>query len=170
VIMDTDTEPQNTDIIMANIGKTCKVSQKSLSNLKPWVKGQNPNPGNIGKKVPKVYAKARHDLIKILEEQLTLNVPQTSLDKIKEFYPKTSSKTTAGEAVMMRLLLAAVSGEAWAIKEILERFNGKVTLPIKQDIKIGPKIDDLTDDELDQAIKNTAINVDAGAGTPALPE
>ena len=168
--MDTDKTPEKTENIEIIEAKYSGVNPKSLNNLKPWVKGQNPNPNNIGKKVPKVVAKARHDLIKILQEQMELNIPQPLLEKIREYYPKTTGKMSTAEAVMMRLVLAAISGEAWAIKEVLDRTQGAVKQTIKQDITIGPKLDELSDDELDQAIKNTAIDLDAGEGTPALPE
>jgi hypothetical protein len=159
--------PENTETILAH---TLTVTDKQLQNLKPWPKGYNPNPKNIGKGGPKVQARARRDLVKILEEQLELNIPLPLLEKIREFYPKASGKMSSAEAIMLRLQLAALAGEPWAIKEVTDRLHGAVKQSVKQEITIGPKLDDLSDDELDQAIKNSASGVIEGAGTQALPE
>jgi hypothetical protein len=146
-----DPEVTNTDFIL---GKTCKVSTNSLKNLKPWKKGENPNPLNLGKKGKKYTARARHDLIKVLEHQLELQIPQPVLEKIREYYPKASGKMSSAEAVMLKLQVSALCGEPWATKELLERLHGKSVQPIttQQQISINGKSDDLSEQELRERI------------------
>ena len=145
------------------VAKTHSVTTKSLSNLKSFQKGKSGNPAGAPKG-PRLVARAKHDLIKILEDQLRLSIPAPLLEKIREFYPNASSRMSSAEAVMLRLQLAALSGEPWAVKEIADRLHGSVTQKIRQSIEIGPKLDDLSDDELDIRLQSLKGETDDKPG------
>jgi nitrogenase molybdenum-iron protein alpha/beta subunit len=95
-------------------------------NLKPFQKG-NPGGGR---------PKGSVSLVKLLEKLLDKKIDVTDpfakkiIDPVtgKEIKPKVEKKVA--EAVVLRLLMKALNGDMPAIKEVLERIDGKVNQTI----------------------------------------
>ena len=118
-------------------------------NLKPFGP-DNPPPPNRGRK------KGSRNVSTILREMLEREAPESavSLDLIKAFC-RGRRRVTSADAVAARLLYEAlVAGELPAIKELLDRAEGKakdrrgnVNLNIT-----AQELSDLSDEQLDQLI------------------
>lgn len=87
-----------------------KVTKKSLKNLKPFKKG-NPGGGR-----PKGSVSLVTILKRTLENKVSLKDPLTKQEESK----------TISEHLIKRFIAKALSGDMSAIKEVLERIDGKV--------------------------------------------
>jgi hypothetical protein len=91
---------------------------KSLENLKPFEEG-NPGGGR-----PKGFIPLVTIIERVLKQQIELDDPIT----------KTRSKKELQEWVVLALITKAMKGDVSAIKELLERIDGKVVQ--KNDVNI----------------------------------
>lgn len=96
------------------MAKKRQLSEKELSNLTPFKKG-NPGGGR---------PKGSISIVKIVERMLNQVI------KVTDPFTGIKEKKKAVEAVSATLLAKAISGDIPAIKELLDRIDGKVTQPI----------------------------------------
>ncbi len=103
---------------------------KSLANLRRgWQPGESGNPKGRREGVRNVST--------VLREMLENLAPAIVINEefIKDFC-KGLKRVTVGDATAARILNEAlVKGEAWAIKELLDRTEGKPTQPVDQETR-----------------------------------
>jgi hypothetical protein len=85
-------------------------------NLKPFQKGISGNPGGRPKGVKSLKA--------LIEKFGKREAPEELLTKIRMLFPAIR-KISLKEAVILRTLVEAVSGESWAVQFIADRTEGK---------------------------------------------
>lgn len=106
---------------MAKKGATTESEQRKLANLKPFKKGESGN--------PKGRPVGSRNVSTVLKEILGQIAPDVIKNTkfVKEFC-KINKSVTNADAVAARILYEAlVAGESWAIKELMERTEGKAT-------------------------------------------
>jgi hypothetical protein len=92
---------------------------RTISEKDRWKKGI--------KKGCKLYTvRARNDMIRQLKEIADLNSPEQINRTLKKFFPDVNYETlTSSQAVMFKLLISALKGQAWAVREMFDRMHGK---------------------------------------------
>jgi Family of unknown function (DUF5681) len=105
-----------------------------------WKKGQSGNPGG-GPGRPK--DKPFNDLLRLI---LAENDKKTKLRKLR--------------VIADKLVNAAMAGEAWAIKEVIDRVDGKPTQAIDATIDDERDVRDLSDAELKRIIEDRLARID----------
>lgn len=95
-------------------------------NLRPFAPGQSGNPGGRPKKQP---------ITDYLREQLEADVPSALLERLKPAdrvvaMEVLGSSPTFGQFVAFRTIQQAIHGDMFALRELLDRVEGKVTQKI----------------------------------------
>lgn len=95
---------------------------KGIANLIPWQPGQSGNPSGRPKKQP---------VTDYLKEQLEGPIPQSMLDAMKPgarqvFFDVYGANPTFGQMIAFKLIAISARGDMMAIRELLERVEGKV--------------------------------------------
>jgi hypothetical protein len=129
----------------------------STANLKPFKPGESGNPGGRPKRNP---------LTDYLKEQLEQEIPQSMLDAMKDgprlvFLEVYGDKPTFGQMIAFKLVAMSAKGDVMAIRELLDRVEGKVAQKTQ--------LTGLDDAPIQQSITVTFVRPDGtkwSAGSP----
>lgn len=96
--------------------------RNTVGLMPPWQPGQSGNPGGRPKKNP---------VSDYLKEQLEAPIPQAMLEAMKEaprqlFCAIYGDNPTFGQMVAFKAIQQAMKGDVFALKELLDRVEGKV--------------------------------------------
>jgi hypothetical protein len=97
---------------------------RNTDGLKPFVKN---DPRRINK--PKGAVSMKTILARFLESKSKIDTNPITQERV--------NKLTAKEVIVLQLLAKGMKGDLQAIKEILDRFDGKVVEKVQQELKIN---------------------------------
>lgn len=111
-----------------------------------WKPGQSGNPGGRPKKNP---------ITDYLRQQLEDKIPQSMMDAMKEgpravFTEIYGPEPTFGQMIAFKLVQTSAKGDMFAMRELLDRVEGKVVQKSEVDLTI--------DDSLAQRLKEARMN------------
>jgi hypothetical protein len=96
-----------------------------IENLTPWKPGQSGNPGGRPKKLP---------VTDYLREQLERPIPEAMREKLPPIFVEIyGPEATFGQMVAFKLIASSAKGDVFALKELLDRVEGKVTQKLAGD-------------------------------------
>lgn len=146
-----------------------KQEKKQTKHLfKPGVSG-NPH----GRpKLEHTFAETARKMMSARKVDVTyVTVEDDGQEKTKHIKIETDQKSIY-HGLVAALIKDGMRGNTSSITQLIDRTEGKALQPIetKQDINITGRFDDLSDDELDQAIQARTVVAITGEGTTSLPE
>jgi hypothetical protein len=90
-----------------------------IENLTPWRPGQSGNPGGRPKKSP---------VTDHVREQLDKPIPEAMRGKLPPIFTEIyGPDATFGQMIAFKLIASSAKGDIFAMKELLDRVEGKVS-------------------------------------------